>query len=213
MAVILPVHDRPQHSGDRRAEPVGGGRPVHLAASGRTRELRCQDAERLDRRARRLFLAEPGRPATDVRSGLTKRREQWRLPTLLTVRSHALRLAFHFGPDVEVELDGADANLRWPSGTTDAAARMELPRQLAWSLHRGETDPILGWYSPALGRRVPALSLLGTIGAAPGTPLTTRLQFTESQDFRDDSVFRRPISLGRSNAGADKASTTNEEAR
>ena len=63
--------------------------------------------------------------------------------------SHDVRLAFHLGPDVQAELDGACAILRWPSAATPGAARLELPHQLRWSLHRGETDPILGWYSAA----------------------------------------------------------------
>jgi hypothetical protein len=57
---------------------------------------------------------------------------------------------------------------------------MELPRQLGWSLHKGEGDPILGWYSIGLGQRVPALTLLGTGDVMPGVPLITRLQFTTS---------------------------------
>ena len=53
------------------------------------------------------------------------------------------------------------AALSWPQAGTPGAARLELPGVLRWSLHRGETDPILGWYSPGLGRRVPAFTLLG----------------------------------------------------
>ena len=58
-------------------------------------------------------------------------------------------------------------------------ARLELPGVLRWSLHRGETDPILGWYSPGLGRRVPAFTLLGRGYCVPGVPLATRLEFLE----------------------------------
>jgi len=48
---------------------------------------------------------------------------------------------------------------------------------LRWSLHRGETDPILGWYSSGLGRRTAAFTLIGCGRSAPQTPLTTRLEF------------------------------------
>ena len=34
VAVLLPVDDRAQHRRDRRAQPVRGGRPVHVAAAG-----------------------------------------------------------------------------------------------------------------------------------------------------------------------------------
>jgi hypothetical protein len=92
---------------------------------------------------------------------------------------HDVRLAFHFGPAILVELDGSTASLSWPQGDSAAAARLELPSGLTWTLHRGETDPILGWYSPGLGRRVEAFALLGRGVCAPGAPLATRLEFLE----------------------------------
>jgi hypothetical protein len=91
--------------------------------------------------------------------------------------SHDLRLAFHCGPEVEAELDEARADLRWPSAPVPGAARFELPRQLRWSLYRGETDPIMGWYAYGLGRRTPAFTLIGRGRSAPGEPLRTRLAF------------------------------------
>jgi hypothetical protein len=84
-----------------------------------------------------------------------------------------VRLAFHLGPEVEGTLDGATAELSWPAGT----ARLELPGQLSWSLHRGQTEPILGWYSHGLGRRTPAVTLLGAGRCEEQTPLETRLKF------------------------------------
>ena len=97
--------------------------------------------------------------------------------------SHDVRLAFHLGPEVQAELDGSCAILRWPAASTPGAARLELPFGLRWSLHRGETDPILGWYSPGLGRRVPAFSLLGSGRCVPGVPLATRLEFIEADKY------------------------------
>ncbi len=94
--------------------------------------------------------------------------------------SHDARLAFHLGPEVEVQLDGTCAALSWPAAPAPGAARLNLPPGLAWSVHRGETDPILGWYAPGLGRRVPACTLVGRGPAAPGTPLTTRLEFIDA---------------------------------
>ena len=90
-----------------------------------------------------------------------------------------VRLAFHFGPDVQVELDGSCVTLSWPQADTPGAARLELPGVLRWTLHRGETDPILGWYSPGLGRRVPAFTLVGRGSCASDAPLATRLEFLE----------------------------------
>jgi hypothetical protein len=95
---------------------------------------------------------------------------------------HDLRLAFHCGPEVEAELDGALAVLHWPQpgshGPAASGGRLELPAQLQWSLHRGETDPILGWYAVGLGRRVPAFTLVGRGHTSPGELLRTRLTFT-----------------------------------
>ena len=93
---------------------------------------------------------------------------------------HGVRLAFHLGPDVQAELDGTIAVLRWPAAATPGAARLELPGGLTWSLHRGETDPILGWYSGGLGRRVPATTLVGRGRSAPHELLSTRLGFIEA---------------------------------
>jgi hypothetical protein len=105
---------------------------------------------------------------------------------------HDIRLAFHLGPDVHVQLDDGCALLAWPAVGALAAgppcgARLELPSGLRWSLHRGGTAPILGWYSPGLGRRVPAVSLLGEGRSDPGASLVTTLNFTESE--RSSATF------------------------
>jgi hypothetical protein len=99
-----------------------------------------------------------------------------------------LRLAFHLGPDVRASLAGAVAELTWPSqAAPGATARLELPGALDWSLHRGETDPILGWYSTGLGHRAPAWTLLGSGAGAPGLVLKTRLKFTGAGNLTGDS--------------------------
>ncbi len=105
--------------------------------------------------------------------------------------SHELRLAFHLGPDVHAELDGACAMLSWPGASAPGAARLELPQPLRWSLHRGETDPILGWYSSGLGRRTPAFTLIGRGRCASDEPLATRLEFLETS-MAPEYGFTRP---------------------
>ncbi len=94
---------------------------------------------------------------------------------------HEVRLAFHLGPDVTAQLSASTASLTWPaaSGSGTGVARLELPSELDWSLHRGETDPILGWYSAGLGERLPSVTLLGRGGCTPETPLITRLSFAD----------------------------------
>ncbi|WP_241694978.1 heparinase II/III-family protein, partial [Streptomyces sp. C] len=59
----------------------------------------------------------------------------------------AVRLAFHLGPAVTAELEGDRAVLSWSRDGEDRSAVLDLPGQLSWRAHRGETDPPLGWYS------------------------------------------------------------------
>lgn len=110
--------------------------------------------------------------------------------------SYAVRLAFHLGPDIQAEFDGSCAVLLWPGASAPGSARLELPRQLRWSLHRGEADPILGWYSTGLGRRTPAVTLIGTGRSVPGEPLNTRLEFLEPNSILDHSFTRFSVSRG-----------------
>lgn len=98
---------------------------------------------------------------------------------------HDVCLAFHFGPELQVELEDFVATLDWSAASRPGTARMELPAELRWSLHRGETDPILGWYSPGLGRRIPAFTLLGRGTGVSGKIMTTRLKFLVSDESSD----------------------------
>jgi len=87
------------------------------------------------------------------------------LVDVLTVhdrRSHRIRMTYHLGPTVTATLEGASAQLTWPSrdGRT-CQATLHLPGALTWSSHRGESEPVLGWYSPRFGERVPTTTLLG----------------------------------------------------
>ena len=103
----------------------------------------------------------------------------------LRVGDHDVRLAFHLGPDVEAELDGSVASLRWTApGQALAAALITLPGELGWSFHRAETNPILGWYSSGLGYRVPAGVLVGTGLLSEGSRLMTRIAFSSVTDKR-----------------------------
>jgi hypothetical protein len=85
----------------------------------------------------------------------------------------AVRLAWHLGPDVSVELDGTVGRLHWPTGT----AIVELPAELVWSAHRADTDPVLGWYSPRFGHKVASTTLVGTGGIEPGCPVVSSFRF------------------------------------
>ena len=86
-----------------------------------------------------------------------------------TPRATTCRLAFHLGPAVEVKLDGANAQLRWSANGLEQRAVLALPESLSWTVHRGETDPPLGWYSVGFGRKEPADALVGAGAIAAGT--------------------------------------------
>jgi len=97
---------------------------------------------------------------------------------VLSPRRHPCRLTFHLGPSIRAEMAGNEARLSWTGRGREHAAVLELPAELSWTAHRGETDPPLGWYSAGFGRREPVYTLLGS-GLAGGNaaPLTTLLRF------------------------------------
>jgi hypothetical protein len=105
-----------------------------------------------------------------------------------TTGDHALALHFHLGPTVDavlnaVGLHAPNADLSWPARATDeSAARctatLELPRELGWTMHRGETEPVRGWYSPRFGVKTPAVTLVGAgTCTAPSLELRSELAF------------------------------------
>jgi hypothetical protein len=83
------------------------------------------------------------------------------IDSLFSEAPHAARLAFHLGPRIECRLEGDAAHLCWTTATGRRQAVLNLPNLLGWSLHRGETDPVLGWYSRTFGVREPSFTLLG----------------------------------------------------
>jgi len=89
----------------------------------------------------------------------------------------AAQLAFHLGPAITADLVGNRAVLTWTRDGEDRSAELDLPGQLSWRAHRGESDPPLGWYSAGFGRKEPTTTLVGT-GFADGTDrFTTVLRF------------------------------------
>jgi hypothetical protein len=89
----------------------------------------------------------------------------------------AVRLAFPLGPDVECELRGAAASLRWPGGTAELA----LPTGLRWEAVRGREGPVLGWWSGGFGEKRPATALIGSGRLAPGAELVTTLDLAAAR--------------------------------
>jgi hypothetical protein len=114
-------------------------------------------------------------------------------------QSAPVRMALHLGPEVRVRLTGSHAELGWDGPDGPVAAHLHLPDVLDWSAHRGETDPVLGWYSPRFGERMPTNTLVGS-GAVEGRlVLRTVLAFPPAPDgSAAESALRDelPVSLG-----------------
>ena len=108
----------------------------------------------------------------------SRTRELRVLDEVLSTRRHTCRLAFHLGPRLAADLNGAQALLRWTHDGTERSAVLELPGQLTWTTHRGETDPPLGWYSVGFSRKDPSVTLVGHGSLEPeAVPLSTTLRF------------------------------------
>ncbi len=95
--------------------------------------------------------------------------------------THSCRLAFHLGPGIDCRLTGAAATLGWVRGAQKWGAVMKLPEALTWELVSGRVDPPGGWYSPALGVKVPSVSLFGAGTVRGGEALVTRLEFADAE--------------------------------
>ncbi|MFH8561854.1 alginate lyase family protein [Streptomyces sp. NPDC017988] len=89
----------------------------------------------------------------------------------------SVRLAFHLGPAITADLAGERAVLTWARDGEERSAVLDLPEQLRWRAHRGESDPPLGWYSAGFGRKEPATTLVGTGFTDGAEGFTTVLGF------------------------------------
>lgn len=88
-----------------------------------------------------------------------------------------VRLAFHLGPAIAADLAGSRAMLTWIRDGEGRSATLDLPEQLSWRAHHGESDPPLGWYSAGFGRKEPTTTLVGTGFADGAEGFTTVLRF------------------------------------
>jgi hypothetical protein len=120
-------------------------------------------------------LDPPGRHRRTVRLVQTSRRLEI-CDEIETTQVY--RIAFHFGPSVHAELHDGSVRLSWPvAGGSRAHGQLALPEQPSWSLVRGSTDPVLGWYSAHFGEKDPSTTLLGEGRGSGHDRLLTILQF------------------------------------
>jgi Heparinase II/III-like protein len=192
----------------------GEGGPFRWVRSARTREIEVLDDGDIARwTAEHNGYTSLDPPALHRRSVLLDRASRSiDIIDQIDGSNHDIRMAFHLGPAVRAELQECCAALDWTTASTPGKARLELPPGLRWSLHRGETHPILGWYCHGLGRRVPAVTLLGSGRCVPGMPLITRLEFLDVGNSGKSAVSRQAISWTTSAALQDKAPEIQAEA-
>jgi Heparinase II/III-like protein/Heparinase II/III N-terminus len=101
------------------------------------------------------------------------------LDVVETAGPHPVRLAFHFGPEITVGMTSDQVlELNWMNRDDQRTiATLCLPKGPEWSLWRGATDPVLGWYSARFGEKQPSTSIVGEIGISGRTSFATGLQF------------------------------------
>jgi Heparinase II/III-like protein len=87
-----------------------------------------------------------------------------------------LQISWHLGPDVDVVLEAGRARISWQSGSHQRCGTITLPAQLSWTLHRGQVEPVAGWYSPRFGSRIPTSALLGRGVANLSTQCVTKME-------------------------------------
>jgi len=172
-------HNTLEVAGADQSEPGG---PFLWVTQARTRTLECRAG---DRPVQTWTAEHDGyhrlRARVTHRRAVSLDRDRRLLTVVDTVRTAAevpVRLSWHLGPDVSVALDAGVARLSWPAAGETRTATLSLPAGLAWSAHRGEEDPVLGWYSPGFGRRVPAASLVGVGTATSGSRMVTTMAFS-----------------------------------
>lgn len=162
-------------------QSVSGGPFMWLRAA----RSRCTRASGLVEAPRAVWQAEHdgyqrlSPPATHRRTVELSRatRELTIIDQLECDGEHACRLPFHLGPTVNCELVGNRALLRWPAQEGERSAVLDLPPELVWTVVRGQSDPPLGWHSPAFDDRRASSTLVGTGRVGHDRGLRSHLQF------------------------------------
>ncbi len=90
---------------------------------------------------------------------------------------HGLGLHFHFAPDVSLQRQGEH---HWLASKESSPWQLHLrvDNALQWHLAKGETEPILGWFSATLGHKESVYTLAGSRkGRLPDRRINTCLSF------------------------------------
>ena len=73
---------------------------------------------------------------------------------------HDLAIHFHFAPEISIQGDAEQGFIATCKKET-VTMTFAVDRAWTWQMQRGTTEPISGWYSPNLGKKIPAMELRG----------------------------------------------------
>ncbi|WP_406403354.1 alginate lyase family protein [Streptomyces uncialis] len=163
---------------DGADQSVSGG-PFLWTRQARSRVLATETGEPADGGVARWCAEHDGYQGSVHRRRveLTGAGQELRITDEVSGPRKAARLAFHLGPAITADLVGNRAQLTWTRDGEDRSAVLDLPGELSWRAHRGETGPPLGWYSAGFGRKEPSTTLVGTGFADGASGFTTVLGF------------------------------------
>ncbi|MFE2519079.1 heparinase II/III family protein [Streptomyces mirabilis] len=163
---------------DGSDQSVSGG-PFLWTRQARTRVLTADPSGAFDGGTARWCAEHDGyqRSVHRRRVELTAASQELRVLDEVHGPGRAVQLAFHLGPAIAADLADHGAVLTWTRDGEDRSAVLDLPGQLSWRAHRGESDPPLGWYSAGFGRKEPTTTLVGTGFADGAEGFTTVLRF------------------------------------
>ncbi|MCX4977612.1 alginate lyase family protein [Streptomyces sp. NBC_00620] len=163
---------------DGSDQSVSGG-PFLWTRQARTRVLAVDTSDASDGGTARWSAEHDGyqRSVHRRRVELTAASQELRVVDEVRGPRRAVQLAFHLGPAIAADLADNRARLTWTRDGEDRSAVLDLPGQLSWRAHRGETAPPLGWYSAGFGRKEPSTTLIGTGFTDGAEGFTTVLRF------------------------------------
>jgi Heparinase II/III-like protein/Heparinase II/III N-terminus len=103
------------------------------------------------------------------------------IDTLTGSLPESAEIFFHFAPDVHLSSGPADNG--WTATRAGSDRRLELHTDSGWHFERfrGSTNPVSGWYSPALEEKVPSVTLRGQASQANSRRCVTRIVCTGTQ--------------------------------
>lgn len=104
------------------------------------------------------------------------------LDMLTGARARMAEIFFHLAPEVHLEKDASDNC--WCATRAGSRRRLVFYTDPSWEFQvcRGNTDPMLGWYSPVLEEKMPAPTLRGRAHGVDAGRCMTRLVIDERDD-------------------------------